>query len=75
MQTTNPPTEHPLRNAQSATEAYAKAQIDAANNLASIRALLKRHARIQADEPWNWGFEGDLGAINEKLEEIRRQLR
>lgn len=67
--------EHPLRDAQSAAEAYAKAQIDAANNRASIRALLARHARFRTYEPWNCGFDGDLGAINEKFQEIRRSLR
>lgn len=68
-------TESPRVTGPSAEEAYAKAQVDAANNIASIRALLARHAKIQADEPWNRGFTGDLGAINEKLSEIRRQLR
>lgn len=55
---------------QTAHGQYQDAQKDAKARLTAIRNALAAHKKVEANDPKNWGFAGDLSYVNGKLDEI-----
>ena len=55
---------------QTAHAKYAVSHKDALTRLTAIRKLLAAHKRVEANDPKNWGFQGDLSYVNGQLDEI-----
>ena len=54
-------------NTPAATVAYNARHAETADILKRIAKQLAAHAKEQADLPWDWGFPGDLGHVNEEV--------
>jgi len=61
-------------NTPAATVAYNARHAETADILKRIAKQLAAHAKEQADLPWDWGFPGDLGHVNEELAQVLASL-
>ena len=53
---------------------YTTRQANAKALIARLTAALETHSGRAADEPNNWGFAGDLGAVETTLAELVASL-
>ena len=59
---------------ETASERYTDQRSEIAVLMDCIRMELDEHAKRAASDPGNWGFAGDLGHVNESLQEVLRGL-
>ena len=59
---------------QTAAACYAERHTECAVLLKRITSRLEQHRKVQAQEPANWGYPGDLGRITEELAYVLASL-
>ena len=64
-----------FKKSADADAAYKKRQKDIDKVMKGVHAELKRHAKMQKDNPKNWGFEGDLGHVYAELVDLHDFLK
>lgn len=62
------------RRESSAANAYKARQANISILLAALNDRLRDHAQRATAEPRHWGHDGDLGHVQEQLEEITNFL-
>lgn len=58
-----------MKPVETASQAYARLEHDAANILKLVARELKAHGKKQAAEPANWGFPGDLAEVKGRMKQ------
>jgi hypothetical protein len=53
---------------------YAEQQSQLKNELALLSDKLKKHNKKFKTKPTNWGFNGDMGFVLEKIKEVNQFL-
>lgn len=53
-----------------AQQTYQNKQISIRQKMAYLKSQLENHADMQNIESSNWGYIGDLGFVEEKLDEL-----